>query len=489
MTALAPTGEMLTGIATVSHLPLLPVQLGPADHVVPVDWRPVAGATGVRVTEATITVVPVTAGPGRDLGVGAAARVEQSAIDVTSPEPGAPTRALVIPDLARHEGDTAVPVTDLDGSDGHRLVVRPVVGGQAQAPVVAVPALPRAGMRPALLTGGSLSGSRLTLPDLPGGRFEVTLCTGGAPEDFAPVLVSCGDVRVLAAPGPVGLHVLGPDGAEVYALTGPLVGTTTVDVRAALERHLAAHAEHPTADIVLRVDGQGSAGVALAVTGVIERRVPGRPRVTLEGEAVDLDVPPPAPGRTPARSLATITVTHAGLALHPLSDAVPTATGALAGPVVRDSAVVRELPPEALAGLALRRVAVVGRALTACDLTLEVLGRTATRQDLPAAAGPARPQVVWFDLGADVTVDRPVRVGLTATRGAFGWVAAPDPLVRLAVATAPAGRTVQVGDVAVALTGPETTVAATLRGAPPWRVATDQFCDVALADTVLEFAP
>lgn len=464
------------------------VRLGPADHAIAVTWRPVAGATGVRVTRATVTVDPATGGTGRDLGVGAAARVRQQAIDVTSPEPAAPVRSLVIPNLTRHEGDAAIPVTGSGSLGAHRLVVRPVVGGQAQAPVVAVPALDAAGMRPALLTGGSLSGSRLTLPDLPGGRFQVSLCTGGSPEDFTPQTISCGDVRVCAAPGPVGLHVLGPDGAEVFALAGPLTAAVTVDLRAALERYLGAHAAHPTGTVLLRVDGPGDARVSFTATGVVERRVPARLDVTVEGEPADVVLPPPSPGRSPTRTRATVTVTHAGLALHPLSDAVPTAAGVLAGPVVRDTAVLRELPPAALAGLALRRVAVVGRPFTECDLTLDVLGRTATRTALPAATGPARPRVVWFDLGEDVEVDRPVRVSLTATRGTFGWVAAPDPLVRFAVVTAPEGHTVRVGERPVPLTGRETTLAVEL-GAPPWRVATDQFCTVSLAETVLEFAP
>jgi len=156
---------------------------------------------------------------------------------------------------------------------------------------------------------------------------------------------------------------------------------------------------------------------------------------------------------------------------------------------VRESPVVRELPPDALAGLRLRRVAVVGLPLTACDLTLRVLDRTATRQALPAATGPARPRAVWFDLGADVPVTGPVRIALTATRGVFGWVARPEPLIRLAVATAPEGTTIRLADLTLPLTGRETTVTGEVHGAPPWRVATDQFCTVTLAETVLEFAP
>ena len=481
------TTEIVTAIAVALGTP---VQLGPADHVLPVAWRPVAGATGVRVTQGVITVVPVASGDGRELGVGAGAKARQQVIDVTSPEPAAPTRSVVIPQLTRHEGESDIRIGGPAAlGSTHRLVVRPVVGGQVQAPVVAVPSLPGKGMRPALLTAASLSGSRLRLPDLPGGRFQISLVTGDTPEDFAPQTISFGDVRVYAAPGPVGLHVHGPDGAELYALGGPLTTTATVDVSAALERHLSGTAENPTGDVVLRVDGQGTAHVAYVVSGVIERRIPGRPEVTVEGEPADLVLPPPDPGRAPTRTVTTLTVTHAGVALHPLSDDAPPATGALAGPVVRDVAVKRELPPQALAGLMLRRVAVVGRPLTECDLTLEVLGRNASRAALPPATGPAPAQVVWFDLGEDVTVDGPVRVALTATRGAFGWVAAPDPLVRFAVATAAAGQTVQVGDLSVSLSAPETVVAAELHGAPPWRVATDQFCTVALAETVLEFAP
>ncbi len=162
-------------------------------------WRPVPGCTGTRVASAPVRVLPVTDGDGRDVGVVTAGGTA-AAFTVRLPAGERVLRGLRIPHLRRHDGEDEHPITDQPDLGEHRLVVRPVVDGQVQAPVVAVPPVPGERMLPPQLVGGSLSGSLLRLPDLVGGRFEVSLCSGGGPSDFEAVTISFGDVRGLVAP-------------------------------------------------------------------------------------------------------------------------------------------------------------------------------------------------------------------------------------------------------------------------------------------------
>jgi hypothetical protein len=458
-------------------------------------WRAVAGSTGARLAASTVTVTPDTSSTGRSLGVVVGARKSVTEIVVQSPEPRAPLRALRIPGLRRHEGDRRPGVEGTgDLPTSHHLVLTPL-DGPVVAPAVAVPALPGQRALPAQLTGGSLSGSLYTVPDVIGRRFRVTLVRGDSPEDFEPQVIDHGDVTMFAAPMPVGLHVEGPDGAELFALAGPLRSAATVDVRAALARHLdaafAAGGTDPVpARLTLRSDVVGGADVAWSVVGgVVERALPDRVTVEVAGSPTVIALPAPHPGRAADRTVADVTVRHSGMAIHPVSDPLPTADGGLGGPTVRDSAVTRALPPGALQGLRLRRVGVVGWARGTTDLTLEVLGTSASARDLAPPPAREAPAVVWFDL-PELAVDRPVELRLTATRGAFGWVAAPQPLVRLAVAAPPEGQHVTVGGLDLALTGPETVATGVaLLGTDGWAVTTDQLCTVSVARAVMEFPP
>jgi hypothetical protein len=447
----------------------------------------------VRVTSSTVSSFPSPGGSGRSLGVVAAAKEAVTSIVVESPAPGVLVRSLRVPDLVRHDGEDRHPVASSGDLAGFRLVLTPIVGGQDQAPVVAVPALAARKALPAQLTGGSLSGSLFSLPDVAGAKFRVTLVDGDAPEDFDRQTISHGDVVMYAAPSPVGLHIDGPDGAELFAMTGPITSGVTTDVKAALQRHLnATVGEDPlAARVTLRSDVVGSASVLWTTSGgVIERAVEGRISVDTTGDPARLDLPPPHPGRTPTRTVADVTVTHNGMALHPISDPMPIADAGVGGPTVRDLAVVRVLAPEALRDQQLTRVGVVGWPLADCDLSMTVLGRTVSMTGLPAPTARREATLVWFDLGDPLLVDAPIELSLTATRGAFGWIADPDPLVRVAVAVSPAGEQVTVGGCLVDLTGDETVVTgAELAGTDGWDVATDQFCTVSLANAVMEFEP
>jgi len=477
----------VTVVADVALLVEAPQEVPPTGLVLTTPWRPVAGATGARVGSALLTVSPELSGTGRDAGVVAPGKDPTRAIHVHPSDARVPTRALTIPGLrSAPEGE---PVRGALGDDLH-VVVRQ--GGQ---PVVAVPPLPAVGYAPAQLPGGSMSGDVLVLPDLVG-DLTVSVATGRSLDQLRDVDVRHDDVRLRAAPMPVGLHVVGPDGDEQLALSGPVRSTLTHDLAPALQRHLAAAVvgtgtSGGTAPVTLRSDVVGSARVMLDVRDVVvERAVPGRLTVESEGVPTSIALPGPHPGRAPVRTRADVTVTHHGAALHPASDAVPSTDADVGGVVVRDAPVVRRLAAATLAGTSLVRVAVVGWAHGETELSLTVAGRACPTTALPGASGRTAPAVVWFDVGDPLPADGPLELALRATRGAFRWYAAPDPAVRLAVAATPAGTHVTVGGVRIALTGATTHVAAvSLAGTDSWTVTTDQLCSVALSSAVLEFAP
>lgn len=467
------------------------VSVTPDGYGVGETWRPVAGATGGRVTSASITVHPDGAAPNRSLGVAVGAR--SSATDIVVDAGAAPLRAVRIPDLVRVDGEDEFRIDggrSLTGS--FHLIVTPSGAGDA-APVAAAPPLPRRNQLPAQLVGARLGGSLLTLPDLVGGRFTIRLVDGDAPDDMAVKTFHHGDVTIYAPPMPVGVHIDDPTGAEVYALAGLLTSPVTYDLTAAVNRHVGAVAAEGTpiqVGATVRSDLVGRASVVWAVQGgVIERSVDGRLSAEIDGASGEVLLPPPHPGRSPRTTRADVTVTHHGMAIHPLSDPVPAVDAGVGGPAVRDQAVVRKLPPNALDGHVLRRVAVIGWPRGDTDLTLSVLGTTATASGLAGPARRAAPSTIWFDVG-ELAVDGPVELALIVTRGSFGWVADPEPLVRLAVATTPNGERVSVGGVRVDLAGAETLIrGASLSGTDRWTVATDQFCTVTLSNLVMEFAP
>lgn len=483
-----------------------PVHFAPAVTIdstgvpLPFAWRPVSGSTGARVTAAPVRVLPSSSGDGHDVGAVAAGGTASS-FTVRLPADDTLLRGLRIPSLVRHDGDDEHPIHGQQDLGEFRLVVRPVVGGQVQAPVVAVPSLPAKGMLPAQLVGGSLSGSLLRLPDLAGNRFQVSLCTGDAPEDFAPATISFGDVRGLVAPQPSSVTVKDPTGAVALALSGPGTAMVALDLAAPLQRHLDQVVTDPAVDRAegrVVAAGPGSAQLWWAPDVTLLRAVDGRPSVSLTGEPAALDLGVLPAGRDPVRTRADLRITHDGLALHPFSDPLPTQPAGLSGPAVSATPVTRVLPPAALQGFRVGRIGVIGRVMQAADLTLSLeCGQggptSATLSGLAAATGPGN-RVWWFELDDEVLVSGPVRVSLAATRGRFGWVTTADdaaaPAVRWAVVTDPAGSRVTVAGSVITLTGVETVLTgATLGGPSPLPVTTDQFCTVAASSAVQEFAP
>lgn len=473
-----------------------------------VTWRLPAGASEVRVDSASLRIAPTTGGPGRNVGQVSGRRSGTTELTLTVPGGPGRIRRLHLQGL-EHAGTPLRSATDLDDL---RLVVAPVIGGQVQAPVVAVPALGPVNALPAQLVGGSFSDGVLRLPDVAAATVRLTLVRGGAPEDFLPEPFDIERVTLWVAPQPGDLEVADGTGATQWSVPGPLTTTAGVDLRAAVERHLTAALPDGPLQTHARVSAgaTGSAAVMLSVTGAVVRAPSGRIPVELEGRARDLPVGPPSlEPRAPWSVTADVGVTHHGMGLHPVSDPVPGAAGGLGGPLVGDVAVVRALPPEALVGFQVRRLGVVGWPVGPTELVVGLVRLRAGAGGAPAPAateppgaatslegraGTSPPELVWVELPSPSTPAGGVGVAVTAVRGRFRWVAAPHPLVLVAVTTLPEGRQVRIGATTLDLTGSDTVltgvplVPADFAGQAP-SVASDQFVTVTVSNLRLEYQP
>lgn len=480
-----------------------PVEIGAAGRTMTQAWTKVEGTTRMRLNTSLLHLRPADDPLGRDTEKVASAgdRVTELVVEV-SPS-GALARSVRIPALVVHHNSSDISVDSLSDlkAANLRLSVAAASGGPFGAPIHTVPALPQRNAIPEQLGGASFHGNVLHLPDVVADSLLITVVDSDDPADFEPLMFSHGDVRVFRAPSPIGLSVVGPDGQEQFALPGSFTDATSADLTAVMKRYLGnlpADAP-PSASIRIEVDTVGELSTCWSTTGeVLERPIEERLSVSAEGIPTQVVLPPPVPAVPAIRTITNLTVLHLGMELHPVSDPLPDAGASLTGPVVSDTTVVRALPPDALVGHEIKRIAVLGWPMSDTDLRLEVLGATATVAGLAAPNKRERPAIIWFDINDPPTVDGPVEISLTAPRGSFAWVAGPEPLVRVAVGSPPEGKSVSVGGIQVDLVGEETFLAGVHLAGPPgapsggsspvgWPVETNQFAEVRLSNTNVEY--
>ncbi len=489
------TFEVATISPELAHVVSDPVFIDSSGHTLTRSWAAIPGATSMRVGSSSLSVHPATSSMGRNVGVVVGARSGVNKIRVPVKPNGALVRSIHIANL------------QYSSEESTRIAVAPVVNGAAQAPTHTVPAVHVGGSVPDQLKGATFNGSLLKLPDVAATALDITVVTKSEPSEFQKVNFSHGDVTLYVAPGPIGLSIVGPDGQEQSAHPGPLTSSISVDLTAVMKRHLgnpgppANPPTPPTAELKLNVTSPGSATLFWYVSGmVIERALPEPVQVTCSGRPAVLALPAPDPGVNALRTLCDITVDHHGRQLHPISDPVPPIDAGVGGPAVRGTAVTRSLPPQGLAGESVVAVAVIGWPMGSTDLAVSIGGSTSSLQGLEAPEARSSPMVAWIELDEPIPGDRVTEVSLTATRGAFAWVANPSPLVQVAVASEPAGKSVSVAGLGVTLTGKETHLGGLTLGGPVshagvpghgggrgWLVQTNQFCDVRLSDVTLEF--
>jgi hypothetical protein len=483
-----------------------------------VAWRSVAGATGVEVAAAQLVLHAAPAGSVRRAPTVAGAASDVNAIEVTLPGGERTVRSLTLNGFTRPGEAEPIQIRDAGDLDGRLSVAVVDAGsGQAGAPVHVVPAIPRRGEVPQQLGGASFHGRVLALPDLRAAKLQVTRVHNEFPEDFDRQLFSVASIDAALAPYPEALTVAGPDGATLFSRPGPLgpaVSPVVVDLRVPLELVLTAAVQAGTeltatftvrADVEgdVRTDGIAAAGaVVRAVTESIAVDLTGLPRpLVLGGAGLDR--------RAPVAVTADVTITYGGLRLHELSATVPSGAGGIGGPVVGADPVLVRFPPQALAGERIARIGLVGRPVGDTDLSVRLV-RTAGGAVGGAAGEPfgapgvlsippdvalGSPSVAWVALPEPVEIVPPAGVTVSATRGAFRWVADPEPLVLLAVVDAdPGGRPIRIGSTDLAVTQAKQTHTGfalapdTFAGAAPV-VSSALFAAVHFAHLTLRYAP
>ncbi len=507
-------------------------ECGPDGVSFPLQWAALTGVDDIEVAPAVLSIGPPGSGTAAvSLGeltfhlqdgavvvdVPAGRRIRS--LHFASLDPAATTSVPPVRNGLCHDDVLLTDQADLSAGDlHHRLAVTPIVGGAFFAPAVTVPAVPRAGERAAMFTGGSFTGSVLTLPDLAGDQLRIALVDGDAPDFPDAAALDVHRVTGWAAPTARDLEVTGPDDTVLWAFPGELpAGTPTTDVdlaigvRAALQARL--DADEPLAGAVT-VRAAADSRVALStptIRGALLRSIPGTTTAVLAGGPTTVPLRGDAlPTEAPTSAVADVHVRYDGIRLAELSDLLPT-TRAVAGVVVGPDPVRRALPPESLRGEQVARVGVVGRAPGPAELSIHLVDAAPGSDDAPLAppavvtvepgGDPGRVDVVWGELTVPTTIDRPVAVTVTATSGTFLWVADPDPLVRIAIVDPdPGGRPILLADEPL-VTLPEATLAvdrAALPGTPFHGLpggdagtlvfSSPLFCTIELTDITLRYA-
>ncbi len=473
-----------------------------------VDWRPTLGASDAVVEAAWIDLSPVSASDPGD-SVAASLTPEGNGFAIMLDGPARPIRSIRLGGLKaagvdrelRNEAEVINLVADLPGPTW-RLCVSVDQGSGFGLVQYAVPFIGQKGQRPALLFGARFDSRVLYLPDVTARGVRISLMRGDLPEDFAEQAASLSSASVRVAPGPVDLEVSDASG-PLWSVPGAFADGARVDLKNAIGRALSENPASASASITLKGKTAGRLHAsAIGVQGHLLRTFPAKVQVSFEGAWQPLALGELA-ARPPASVSTDISIVHEGLRLHPLSRAVPQASGGLTGRVVGASPVLHQLPPQALRGEVLLRIGFAGFAAEG-SLSLRLLEGAGEKAGAPIPDGFADadiqatepgggPRLTWLHLAKPFTVDRRFSLELTAT-SRFLWVEEEgQPIVRFAVAAAPGGQ-IHIAGKPFDITAERTDLTGqTLPAAPfaggPVQAETDQFCRLTLSNLRLRYAP
>jgi hypothetical protein len=495
------------------------VDVSPPGCALPIDWTPVAGATGAEVASASVRVGPALLQQAQPLPV----VTDGSNRDIAIPA-GQQLVSLTLSGLKwRHPGDDNSTVEDdiASGGDlsdrGLRLVVS-IPSATGWTPLIAVPGLGGRGMLPPALQSASFQQGVLSLPGLSAARARLNIVKGDAPDSFAPEDLAL-DATVSAQVGipTTGLKVTGPDGAVLWQFPGAMPSNAPdvdVDLTAALERTLkqaVKAGQPPLATFTVVGASPCSAGVHFAgAQGALLRAFAGALRSEAQGDPVPLALGGPLAAEQPSSATADLVVKYAGIRiLETVSDAVPP-SGGTGGTIVTDQPVTRALPPQALTDLPVARIGLIGRCpvgaagqpVEPCELSVQLVdmssgapGTAIGKPGVVKVPPSTALGTVWVELPARDAPQVPVGVSARATKGRFFWACAPSPLVRVAVRDPdPGDRPLRLGGSLVLNVGQTQTkqLAFTLptgvfrNAAPAWD--SPLFLTVDLSDLTLRYA-
>jgi hypothetical protein len=446
----APRGGAFANLAFVE------VDVAAPGHELAFSWDGAAGANSVAVTAASLMLrhaaVEETVGaqPVSD-GV------------ITIPE-GKRVASLTLAMTIKDDLSKDVPPKDVPyvPSTTNPLVITVSPdGGPFGAPSYAVPDLPANGVFPPTMTGASFANGVLTLPNVAARKLRLSVGRSGFPNDGGtiPASITCTGARLVTWPRD--LTLTDEEGTTLWELPGEMqpADVVSIDLRNAAETLLKKKIGNAPLGGTFRLQGKGKAGAAFQKPrGSVVRTFSGVVSTELEGDAVPLALAPPPITPAPSRAIADLTVTYRALrVLDTVSSPVPAQAGGIAGIVVGSEPVLRAFPSQALNGLTIARIGIIGRAPVDCELVAEFFDNSSGAPGAALAGAAAAVltasgvvKTIWLDVPPHDTLDVPVVLSLRTNHGRFLWAVGPAPLVRVAVPDPdPAGRTVNLAGRAV----------------------------------------
>ena len=438
------------------------IDVTPEGFPLRVHWQPVVGATSAEVASATAAVRPAV----RTSNLGALTLGNEGEQRVVTIPGNTRIRSLTLTGFKTDDGAAAASAGDLS-SRNRRLAVIVQSGGIVPAPQFAVPPISRRNLRPAMLTGASLAGNVLSLPDVAGSRIRLNLVEGNAPEEFETRAMSLTSVSGVAAVLPRDVEILEPDGAtQAWAFPDEMAPETPkqdVDLRMSANKLLnAALKAGQELDLSFRLKTSNTARLGFRFSGVrgdLVRAFPGVISTPLEGKPLRLalDGGPLSP-EEPGSVVGDLHVVYAELRLEPdLSDAVPAASGDVRGIVVTDAITVRAFPRAAFDQRAPARVGLIGRAPVECELSVQLVemngsvpGKALAPPSVQTLSPTDRIDTQWFLMAELSPSGSPTGLAVRCTRGRFLWAERVAPMVQVAVRDPdPGGRALRLGNTAI----------------------------------------
>jgi hypothetical protein len=320
-----------------------------------------------------------------------------------------------------------------------------------------------------MFTGASFSNEVLSFPYALNGQLRLVLYEKDNPEDFAEARLEAESIDATVEIVPVDLALSGPAGDRIWAFPGEYLSTAQaaqpslrVPIQLALKNDLApAHAANRplSAEFTLKGNAPHEAVILSFAQphGALLRQRKGLIHCDLAGDPVALPLDGALDPQAPSSVIGGLSIRYQGMRiLADLSDAIPSSSESIEGVVVRDVAVTRAFPPAGLAGIAIGRIGVIGRAPEECELEAQIV-----RMNAGVAGDPIGPPgrlvvaksnaiaTAWIDLPELDPTDDALALSLRALRGRFFWArAAEGELMRVRVAVRdpdPGGRPLMLG--------------------------------------------
>lgn len=494
-------------------IPLLPkVTVSPGGHEVTLQWAPVSGATEIELDRAAVSI-----GPNAGLTTGTLTTSKKGSVYELVVPAHTRVRSISLDTLRWvHTVDSESVKSALrTNSDLGNAVRITVAAPDTQNQMVTRFAVPWVGPRngvPGQFGGAQLSNGVISFPEMSESRIQLGLVDQKAPEDWAAQSMELGSsvsASIVTVPAEVSLG--GPDGTELWAFPGdyadvPHANVSIVpQIRAAFEAALRA-GDPIEAKLTLVAANEASIGFRVdGPSGALIRRFDSVAAVIMEGDpapaALVAGGDAPLAAEIPASASADITITYAGIRLlETIADKLPSPAD-VRGFVVRSEPRRRILPPQALNGVSIARIGVIGRAPEACEVSVQLVDTAADNAPLgPPGVVQLEAhddiRTVWIEMPETDVCDSSVAISAKATRGRFFWCADGDtPLVRVAIHDPdPGGRPIDLGGVTVHSMAEET---AQLRGvtlpASAFRnevqsFESDLFVTIEMADLLLRYA-